>query len=84
MNSTVFWDATLCSLVKFTDVLEVLAASIIRAMSCELHICNILRNNKRLHTLIIKLITHGTQLHTLCYKKLQKHVSNFKNSSLYF
>jgi hypothetical protein len=30
MKMTVFWVVALCSLVKFTDVSEVLAASIIR------------------------------------------------------
>jgi hypothetical protein len=33
MNTTVFWDVASCSLVKFTDVSEVLAASIIMAIA---------------------------------------------------
>jgi hypothetical protein len=32
MKMTVFWDVAPCSLVKFTDVSEMLAASIIRAI----------------------------------------------------
>jgi hypothetical protein len=31
MKMAVFWDVTLCSLIKFTDISEVLASSIIRA-----------------------------------------------------
>jgi hypothetical protein len=33
MKMAVFWDVALCSLVKVTDVSEVLSASIIRAMN---------------------------------------------------
>jgi hypothetical protein len=33
MKMTAFWDVTQCILVEFTDVSEVLAASIVRAMS---------------------------------------------------
>jgi hypothetical protein len=76
MKFTVFWDVAPCSLVEIYRLLEVLAASIFRAIALMMEAVSIFETSVNFYQITRRNIPEDSNLHTRRRENLKSHQFN--------